>query len=131
MNKQTNVLNFPGAEPVNQQRLERHDPTDPLAYWDEVWNVTVKMKEEYSEQDVLTWEDYVNTVVDQFVDNHRWTKFQSFQLMLLSVTNNYDSWLDYGAELGNDPVQVMARCAMVRDVLDFCEGIEAELGEEE
>ena len=130
MHKQTNVLNFPGAEPMNQQNINRPNTEDPLDYWDAVWNITVSMKEEYQEQDVMTWEDYVNTVVDQFVKASPWVR-SGEDLKMLGVTNNYYAWLDYGADLGTEPTHVMARFAMVRDVLDFCDGMELELQEEE
>ncbi len=91
-------------------------------YWQALHQIADKIVEEFQEQDMLTWEDYCNTVVDSIVKDHFWVKFGRARLTLLSATNNYYAWLDYEVTLDEfHPTKTMATCAMTRDLLDFCE----------
>ena len=97
-------------------------------YWNDLGAKLEVLVEGFYSQDLLTWEDYTNTLVNDCLKGSPWMEGRQAQLIVLATTNNPNAWKQYEEALGDSPIHVMAKCAMLADLLDVC--AEAEILDE-
>lgn len=124
-NSDLDFLNIPGVLCVAELTNTRE------RYWDHVIALVEAMVQQYKSQDMLSWEDFVNSTLTELVKGSLWTTEREACLTMLATTNNYNAWLEFEEPLGTNPVQTMAECAMARDLMDYCADVVYELDAEE